>query len=146
MLESSNALTGNKLLDKLDAADAELLKPLLEPIDLKTGEELYEIRQPMDYAYFLLAGICSIIAENDEGIRIETGLIGREGFIGIPIIHYAERAPSTALIQAEGRALRVSARELLHAFELSPTLQQIAFAVCPCLLRASFADDNRKRA
>ena len=80
MLESSNALTGNKLLDKLEESDAELLKPLLEPIDLKIGEELYEVRQPMDYAYFLFAGICSIIAENDQGIRIETGLIGREGF------------------------------------------------------------------
>jgi CRP-like cAMP-binding protein len=124
MLKSTEAQTGNALLDKMAKADAELLKPFLEPIDLQLGEELYEAHQPLDYAYFLLSGICLIIAENGEGVRIETGLIGREGLIGIPVIHYAKKAPSTALLQAEGRALRLEASQLLSAFQSSPSLSK----------------------
>jgi CRP-like cAMP-binding protein len=125
MLKSASALTGNTLLDKMSPADTELLKPFLEPLELNLGEELYYTSKPLDYAYFLISGICSIIAENDEGERIETGLIGREGFIGIPIIHYAEKAPSTALLQAEGRGLRMEASQLLSAFQASPTLHKL---------------------
>ena len=125
MLETPITHAGNMLLAKLAKADAELLQPLLEHIDLKVGEELYQVGQPLDYAYFPLAGICSIIAENAEEVRIETGLIGREGFVGIPVIHYAEKAPSTALMQADGRALRLKASQLLSAFQSSPSLHKL---------------------
>jgi CRP-like cAMP-binding protein len=125
MLDTPIAFSGNTLLAKMTKSDIELLRPSFESIDLKIGEELYETDRPIEYVYFLLSGICSIIAENDEGTRIETGLIGREGFIGIPVIHYAGKAPSTALLQAEGRALRLKARQLGKAFRTSPTLHKV---------------------
>ena len=120
MLKSTEAQTGNALLDKMAKADAELLKPFLEPIDLQLGEELYEAHQPLDYAYFLLSGICSIIAENGEGVRIETGLIGREGLIGIPVIHYAEKAPSTALVASRRPGLTLGSLSASQRFSVEP--------------------------
>jgi CRP-like cAMP-binding protein len=125
MLERTNAFLGNTLLGKLAKADAELLKPALENIDLQMGEELYTVHGPVKHAYFPVSGICSVVAENNEGIRIETGLIGREGFVGIPIIHYAGKAPSTVVVQAGGRALRVSTPKLLDAIQKSPSLNKL---------------------
>jgi CRP-like cAMP-binding protein len=117
--------TGNSLLHVLAKADAEILLSKFEPVDLKIGEKLYKAREPIKYAYFPLSGICSIIAENEENVRIETGLIGREGFIGIPIVLFVERAASEVVVQAEGRALRISRRELLLAVQKSPALNKL---------------------
>lgn len=117
--------TGNSLLHALAKADAELLLPKFESVELKFGEKLYKAHEPIEYAYFPLSGICSVIAENEEGVRIETGLIGREGFVGIPIVLFVESAASEVVVQAEGSALRISRPKLLHAIQKSPYLNKL---------------------
>jgi CRP-like cAMP-binding protein len=117
--------TGNSLLHTLAKADGELLLPKLESVDLKVGEKLCKAHEPIEYAYFPLSGICSVIAQNEEGVRIETGLIGREGFIGIPIVLFVESAASEVVVQAEGSALRISQPKLLHAIQKSPRLNRL---------------------
>ena len=125
MLDSTIALTGNTLLARLAKADMEQIKSKLEIIDLKIGEELYTAHEPLKFAYFPLSGICSVVAENSGGVRIETGLIGREGFVGIPLILFADRAPSTVVVQADGRALRLSSSKFLSAVQESPTMSKL---------------------
>ena len=61
MLETPITHAGNMLLAKLAKADAELLQPLLEHIDLKVGEELYQVGQPLDYAYFPLPAFAPLL-------------------------------------------------------------------------------------
>lgn len=125
IFETTHTLAGNMLLATLAKADAELLKPSLEYVDLKLGEELYQAHQPIEYAYFPLSGVCSVIAENAEGVRIETGLIGREGFVGIPIVLFAQKAPSRIAVQTEGRTLRVSSAKLLGVIHQSPSIHKL---------------------
>ena len=115
----------NNLLAKLPKSDLEALKPRLEFVDLKLGEVLYHPNKTMDYAYFPISGICSIIAENSKGVQIETGVIGREGFVGIPIVHFADSTPSQMLVQGEGRALRITRQHLLKAVQKSPLLLKV---------------------
>jgi CRP-like cAMP-binding protein len=124
MLDDTKALAGNMLLATFSKPDAELLRPSLEYFDMKLADELYKAHQPIEYAYFPFSGICSVIAENAEGVRIESGLIGREGFVGIAIVLFAEKAPSTVTVQAEGRALRISSAKLLSAIQKSPSLHK----------------------
>lgn len=83
---------------------------------------LYEVNGKVDFAYFPTSGICSVIAQNAEGVQIETGLIGREGFVGIPIVLYVDSTPSQVVVQAEGRALRISRAKLLNSIRKSPSL------------------------
>ncbi len=78
-------------------------------------EVLQEPNKKVDYAYFPTSGICSVIAENMEGVQAETGLIGREGFVGISIVLFADSSPSRIIVQAAGRALRISRANLLVA-------------------------------
>lgn len=125
MLDNRNDLTGNLLLSTLSNNDADLLTPCLEFFDMKLNDELYSAYQPIEYAYFPFSGICSVIAENAEGVRLETGLIGREGFVGIPIVLFAEKAPSRITVQAEGRALRMSRAKILDAIDTSRTLHKV---------------------
>ena len=112
----------NGLLAKLPKVDFELLKPKLERKDLVMEEVLQEPNKPAEYAYFPTSGICSVIAGNVEGIQAETGLIGREGFVGLPIVLFADQAPSKVIVQAVGRALRISRSKLRKAISERPSL------------------------
>ena len=112
----------NHLLASLPKADFALLAPKLHWVDLKIRERLYEPDQEIEHAYFPTAGICSVIAENAAGVRSETGVVGKEGFIGIAIALFAGSAPSHVIVQLEGRALRIKKSHLQKAITQRPTL------------------------
>ena len=113
----------NTLLATMPKADLALLDSQLELKELTMGKALQEPNKPVEYAYFPISGICSVIAENVEGVQAETGLIGREGYVGIPIVLFADSAPSQVIVQASGRALRIGRTKLLKAISKSPSLQ-----------------------
>ena len=117
-----DAIIHNKLLALLPKADLERLKPNLEWIELSLGKVLYSPQQRLEHAYFPTSGICSVIAQNLKGIQIETGLIGREGFVGIPIIHHVDSTPLQIVVQAGGWGLKISRQNILEAISKSPTL------------------------
>jgi CRP-like cAMP-binding protein len=122
MLANPESLVENTLLRALAKADLELLKSKFEWADLVMGDVLYQAHKPVEYAYFPVSGIYSVIAENADGVQIETGLIGREGFVGIPIILFVDSTPSQVVVLAAGRALRISRIKLLNAIRKSPSL------------------------
>ena len=122
MPDNSESLVQNTLLGLLEKPDFDLLKSKLEWTDLTIGDVLHAPRKQVEYAYFPISGICSVIAENAQGVQIETGMIGREGFVGISIVLYADSTPSQVIVQAEGRALRISRNKLLNAIHKSPSL------------------------
>jgi CRP-like cAMP-binding protein len=122
---NSELLTHNTLLAALSKADLSLVGAKLEWTDLALGEVLYEADKPIENAFFPTSGICSVIAQNQEGVQIETGVIGKEGFVGIPIILFAASAPSRVIVQASGRALRISRAKMLKITQESPSLLKV---------------------
>jgi CRP-like cAMP-binding protein len=112
----------NSLLGALSKSDFDLLSSKFELSDLVMGQVLQEPNKQIEYAYFPSSGICSVIAENVERVQAETGLIGREGFVGVPIVLYADSSPSQVVVQAEGQALRLGRARLLGAIGRSPSL------------------------
>ena len=86
-------------------------------------EMLIEADKPIQHAYFPQAGIASI-ADTSEG-RIEVGLIGREGLVGVPIVLGLNRSPHGFLVQAEGKALRITTANLRAVNEERPAIQAV---------------------
>lgn len=123
MPDDHNTIIKNSLLAALTKSDLDLLRTKFEMIDIAMGEILQKPNQRLEYAHFPISGICSVIAENDEGIQAETGLIGREGFVGIPMVLFANSAPSQVMVQAEGRALRITRTKFLKAVSESRSLE-----------------------
>jgi len=115
----------NILLTSLPPPEFTALQPELEWVDLKLRGILVEANRPLEHAYFLTEGICSIIAVNPGGVRIEAGLIGREGFIGAPLVLLVETSPYQIMVQSEGRALRVTRSAFLAAVAKSPGLNSL---------------------
>ena len=115
----------NHLLASLRKADFALLAPKLQWVDLKVRDILYGPFQEIEHAYFPTAGICSVIAENDTGVRAESGMVGKEGFVGIAIVLFAGSTPSHTIVQMEGRSLRISKKDLKKAMAKSHALLEV---------------------
>ena len=111
----------NRLLSALAPDDFALLAPKLERVPLKLQSLLIEAHRPISHVFFPESGISSTVANTDEG-RIEIGMVGREGFVGVPVILGADRTPHTAMVQGEGEALRIGTEDLREAMRERPSI------------------------
>lgn len=114
----------NRLLAVLAEEEFDRLAPALEPVPLPVHDVLITPQQPITQAYFVEDGIVSLVADTREG-RIEIGLTGREGFVGVPLALGAETTPHTAIVQAGGEALRIAADALHEALDASAGLRRV---------------------
>lgn len=97
----------NSILAALPRAEFARLKPFLEPVHLEIEDSLIEPDQPIPFVYFPIDCVASI-----QAIRVgltETGLIGYEGCVGVPIWLRQETTPTRTFIQASGQAMRMPA-------------------------------------
>lgn len=114
----------NRLLGALTAEDFALLAPHLEAMPMTIREILVAADQPIAHALFVEEGIVSLIADTQGG-RVEIGLIGYEGMVGVPLLLGTDRTPQVAVVQADGTALRIGAAELGTALATSPVLRGV---------------------
>jgi CRP-like cAMP-binding protein len=121
----SPATIQNIILNHVPSEEMEKIVPMLEWRELDTRETLYEPNTPVENVYFPVSGICSVIAVTEQDIRIETALVGREGFIGLPLLLHSESAPYQVIVQGEGRALRMTPDSFREAMTISTALQTI---------------------
>jgi CRP-like cAMP-binding protein len=124
MAQPQQSAVRNRLLAALTPEDFSRLAPQLEPVPLPLHEVLIAPQQPIAQAYFVEEGIVSLVADTREG-RIEVGLTGREGFVGVPIALGAQTTPHTAIVQASGEALRIAAGALEDALDASAGLRRV---------------------
>jgi CRP-like cAMP-binding protein len=111
----------NRILSRLSAADKALLQPDLEPVVLTLRQVLEVPNKPITHSYFIGYGLASIIAKNSHK-RLEVGLIGCEGFTGLPIVLGNDRSPHETFMQVPGEGMRIAADRLRKAIAQSPSL------------------------
>lgn len=106
MPDSAANLSGNRLLAGLGFAPESLFRRT-EIVPLTLRRVLFDIDRPIEHVYFPLSGIVSIVGADLSGSAIETATIGREGFVGIPIVLGADQVSAQAFCQVAGQALQV---------------------------------------
>jgi CRP-like cAMP-binding protein len=121
----SQSSVRNRLLSALPAGDFALIQSRLEPVPLGQSEVIIQAHAPIEYVYFLEAGVTSIVTHMERGRRIEIGLVGRDGFAGVPVLLGADRTPHETFMQVGGSALRIEADAFRHAVEQSLALQKL---------------------
>ncbi|MBG1232640.1 Crp/Fnr family transcriptional regulator [Aestuariivirga litoralis] len=90
-----------------------------EWVDLNSHDVLHSQGQTIRHIYFPVSGICSVLALCNDGTRIETGLIGREGLIGASLCFAVTDAPFEVVVQVPGRSIRIAERAFLETFNSS---------------------------
>lgn len=112
----------NLLLAALPDREWQSLQHRLHSVDLSLKQELMTPNEVIEAAYFVETGSVSMIADFEDGARIEVGLIGPEGMIGLPLMLGTTEAVLEAMVQIPGSALRLVAGEFGAALAEAPSL------------------------
>ena len=104
----------------------------LQPVDLPVGTVLTKPGQKPQFAHFMTSGIASVVTFMSDGVGAEVGVIGREGLVEAISVLGPAAAPTTAFIQSEGTALRMSFGELQQLFHAHLPLSQRILECVQC--------------
>jgi CRP-like cAMP-binding protein len=113
----------NRILASLPPVEMKRLAPHLSPVTLKIDRTLHDPGQTIDTVYFLEEGICSVVVTMQSGNTVEVGIIGRDGFVGLPAVLGAGRSPNRAFMQIPGHGFSVKAKVLQEQLEASSELR-----------------------
>jgi CRP-like cAMP-binding protein len=112
----------NTLLNGLPNAESSNVLAASESVELLMGQILCEAQEPYSYVYFPQRGFISVMTSLEHHAALEVGLIGREGMLGASLILETNKAPMHGIVQASGRALRMSCVQFTEQLQLNPTL------------------------
>jgi CRP-like cAMP-binding protein len=115
----------NLMLAQLPDAEYETLAKFLVPVDLPLEMRLSEPNEPIEYIYFLNSGLISTDALTEKGESVEVGVIGREGFAGLPALLDQPQMSHSVLMQGVGEGLRIRSSILRDQFVKGGMLQRM---------------------
>jgi CRP-like cAMP-binding protein len=115
---------GNTILLSLSSKESKEVVPKLEFVRLKLHQVLHEAGDTIESGYFVNSGVISVLAVQPSGKSVEVGLIGKEGFVGLPLLVGYHTSPTRIVTQADGTAYRCSAEDLKELLRQCPELAQ----------------------
>jgi CRP-like cAMP-binding protein len=118
----------NLILAQLPDAEYDALARFLVPVELPLAMRLSEPNEPIDYIYFLNCGLISTDALTEKGESVEVGVIGREGFAGLPALFDQPQMSHSVLMQGPGEGFRIRSSVLREQFVKGGTLQSLVHA------------------
>ena len=118
------APAANRLLDALPRVDRRRLLAGCERVDLRFADVLCEPGERIRHVYFPTHGFISLATPLDSAGRLEVGLIGDEGMLGISLMLGVDVSPLHGLVQGAGTALRMNAAPFRHELERNLALQR----------------------
>lgn len=105
----------------------------LEFVRLKLHQVLHEVGETIRSGYFLNDGMASVLTVQPDGKSVEVALIGREGFVGLPVIFGFKTSGLRVVTQADATAYRIDRDALLKALpqcrDLERHLQRFSMIV-----------------
>jgi CRP-like cAMP-binding protein len=116
--------SGNLTLRSLSQTDFGLLNSTMESVALKRGMVVGMTHEPFDYAYFPIDAVISLAGTTLDGLSVEIGMVGHEGYLGLPILFGKRIHLYQATVQHHGSALRVPGGVLEEALHASRTLYE----------------------
>jgi len=115
----------NLILAQLPDAEYESLAKFLVPVDLPLEMRLSEPNEPIEYIYFLNSGLISTDALTEKGESVEVGVIGREGFAGLPALLDQPQMSHSVLMQGVGEGFRIRSSIVRDQFVRGGVLQRL---------------------
>ena len=119
---TGHGAAGNRLLDALPPS---IRSRLLEDASIESYhhlEQLYGPSSAVEYCYFPITCVCSLVADLATGQRAEVAIVGNGGFVGIPAVLDAT-ARELALIQVPGECCVVKASRVRALMERDAALR-----------------------
>jgi CRP-like cAMP-binding protein len=110
-------LKKNHLLAALPPAEWGRWSPLLERVDMPLGQVLYESGIALDYVYFPINAIVSLLYVMENGASAEIAVVGNEGIVGVSLFMGGQSTTSRAVVQSAGLGCRLKASVMKAEFD-----------------------------
>jgi CRP-like cAMP-binding protein len=101
----------NRLLAAIPDEDYETLLDVLVPEIMEVRQSLFEAGSPIAKVYFPRTGVCSMIVSEHPGRPVEVATIGKEGFVGLPLLFQESQATYKVICQVRGEAFVLDAEK-----------------------------------
>ena len=124
----------NHLLADFPKEEWSRLLLLLEPVELRCGQVLYEQGRVPTYVFFPTTAVISLVCMTQEGETAEIAVVGNEGFVGVSLFMGVEVTHQQASVQSAGRAYRLSANAVKNLTEASNPVMKLMLSYAHTLL------------
>jgi CRP-like cAMP-binding protein len=114
----------NLILLRLPRSECQQLFSSLEFVRLKLHQVLHEAGEVIRSVYFMNNGLGSVLTVQPDGKSVEVGLIGKEGFVGVPVVFGFKTSPLRVVVQADATAHRVDVATLTKIATSCPALER----------------------
>lgn len=112
----------NRILSHLAPADLGLMRGHLTRVGLELRQRIEAPNKPITHVMFVEQGIISVVATGPRRLTIEVGVIGFEGFTGVPVVLGGDRSPLDTYVQVAGEALSITVDAFRAVMLESPAL------------------------
>jgi CRP-like cAMP-binding protein len=117
----------NFLLRSLPQKEYDELRLRLESVQVEPEQVIYRQTEPIEYIYFPTTAMLSWIATTSEGERVEVGVVGWEGIVGIPELLGYEASPYGVECELPGEVLRIRTNDFKQEFERLNSIHSLLF-------------------
>ena len=101
---------------------------------MRLGDALYEPGRQLEYAYFPITSIVSLLYVTQSGASAEIAAVGPEGIVGIPLFMGGNTTPSSAVVRTAGHAYRLERRALAAEFMRAGPVQRLLLSYTQALI------------
>ncbi len=105
--EPPTRASSSRFLAALPPLSRARLEAELEPVDLHSKTVIWEPGVPIRSIYFPHNCAMSIIVPLKGHVAVEAGTVGREGFLGVPVLLGSDSTTTQAIVQISGKASRL---------------------------------------
>lgn len=132
-------MTINSLLQALAPADAEAVLAIARRVQLVAGDLLYDPGDLIEYCYFPCGGaIASYLVVMDDGLAVETAMVGNEGALGGIVSHGQLPSFSRSVVLRRGVFLKVPLASLDQVKRDHPAVARLFDRFADCFLAQVF--------
>ena len=124
----------NQLLDALSIEEYDRLFPNLELVKMPLGGVVCESGGRLNYVYFPVNSIISLLYVMENGASAEIAVVGNEGILGISTFMGGETTPSRAVIQSEGYAYRLKSHVIKNEFNRAGPVMRLLLRYTQALI------------
>ena len=115
----------NAVLRSLQEADAAALSPHATSVSLASGQVLYEPGRPLEWIYFPLTSVLSIVNVMKDGRTVESDTVGCESVVGVLNALGSPITVNRTFVQIAGEAVRTPREVLAQQALSSPELMKL---------------------
>lgn len=124
-MEEIRDLSANAILANLPPDELEPIRNRAELFELGVGDMAYEAGRPIEFVYFPLDAVFSVVATTEERPFVEVATIGREGMVGLPLFLGTSTSPQTSFCQVPGPTLRLRGADLARVLRADGVLHRV---------------------